>query len=238
MRLHRFFIDSQIREGIVKISDKDLTHQLKSVLRLGVGDRIVVFDGNLKEAEADIQSLTPRSVELKIEDIKENNKEFTNNTILYLAVLRRDNFELAAEKAVEAGVSKIIPLVTERTVKMNLKKDRLEKIMKEAAEQSGRGILPKLSETENFSEAINNFSDKQKNILFDSRGQDINKVLAENDKRVGVWIGPEGGFTENEIELAKGRGFKVVSLGNFTLRSETAAIVVSFLCSHKEVFKI
>ena len=123
---------------------------------------------------------------------------------------------------------------------MNFKKERLEKIIKEAAEQSGRGVIPVLNETLDFKKALEKESVKSANkndlnIIFDSTGKPLFKLSTcevNNLKklaRIGIFVGPEGGWTEKELALAKSKNFKIISLGKLTLRAETAAIIASYL---------
>jgi 16S rRNA (uracil1498-N3)-methyltransferase len=131
------------------------------------------------------------------------------------------------QKATECGVKKIVPLISARTVKTGLKKERLEKIIKEASEQSGRGMLPALMETMSFSEALEQAKDNEQNFFFDASGSSFaDQVL--NNNSVGIFVGPEGGWTSDEINLAKEKGCLLASLGQLILRGETAAIIASY----------
>jgi len=131
-------------------------------------------------------------------------------------------------------VREIIPIICQRTVKTGLKYDRLQKIIKEAAEQSGRGIVPIMGKTTNFKKAIADASENNLNILFASSGvkllmSDINSLTQQENARAGIFIGPEDGWSEEEINAAKEAGFKIVSFGKLILRAETAAIVGTYL---------
>ena len=145
---------------------------------------------------------------------------------MYLAILKKDNFELAVQKATECGVSNIIPVITERTIKTGLNTERLEKIVKEASEQSGRSIVPKILETMELKEALQHGTKNEEKVIFHLVKE--NYEPKKNVTTVSIFIGPEGGFTEKEINLAKESGYEVASLGDLTLRGETAAIVATY----------
>jgi len=135
-----------------------------------------------------------------------------------------------------------VPIISKRTVKLNLRQDRLKKIIKEAAEQSNRGVVPILHEPLDFKKALEHALNNDLNLLFDPAGlnlcpfgtspagREIRKLKAESLK-LGIWIGPEGGWDEEELQLAKEKGFKIVSLGKLFFRAETAAIIASYLVS-------
>ena len=229
MKIHRFIINKNIREGVLEIEDKDLVKQIKSVLRLKEGDKVLISDGNMNEALTKIIKIKGDVLEVEVEKIESNKNEPSANVSLFCAVLKRENFELVVQKATEVGVKEIFPIITSRTVKTGFKKDRLEKIIKEASEQSGRGIVPKLHEPIKFEEAFVK-AKGMTNLFFDLYGKKIeNKKY--NREVIGIWIGPEGGWEKEELELAKENGFEIVSLGGLTLRAETAAIVASYLFS-------
>ncbi|MDO8443182.1 MAG: RsmE family RNA methyltransferase [bacterium] len=235
MRLNRFFGNFDLKAETIKSSDEELINQLKNVLRLNNGDEIILCDGKLNEASCVIESIGRSEVVFKIVKVWQNKKEFSADIILYCSVLKRENFELVIQKAVELGVKEIVPIIAKRTIKLGLRADRAQKIIKEAAEQSGRGILPILRQEMPFADAVrsaesndlNLFCELDKKPISDS-GIDFSKY-----KKIGVFIGPEGGWDEEELQVvnnppSQGSGrasnFKVVGLSPFTLRAETAAI--------------
>jgi len=231
MKIHRFIGPFDLKKTSLTIIDQEIIGQISRVLRLAEGKQILLSDGNCNEALGEIANINKQNIEVKIRERFQNTSESSVNVILYCSILKRENFELVVQKATEVGVTKIIPLVTSRTVKFNLKKERLEKIIKEAAEQSGRGVVPELGKSQTFEEAIKNASQNALNIFFDSSGV---KHHAENYmlQSIGVWIGPEGGWSEKELEEAKNHNFPIASLGKLTLRAETAAIIAPYLIIH------
>ena len=231
MREDRFFISTKIEKGSLEISDKEIFHQLKNVLRKKVGDLIILFNDTGIEAEAEIKEFLKDKVKVEILKIERPNIEPKIFTSLFCSILKKSNFELVAQKATEIGVKEIVPILCQNTVKTRLNFERLRKIAKEAAEQSKRVTLPKIEEILTFKEAIEKAKNFDLKILFDISGTKFSSLKNKVEK-VAVFIGPEGGWDNSEIELAKKENFEILNLGKLNLRSETAAIAASFLLIH------
>lgn len=232
MRLHRFFIDQSWTEGPVQIANPDLCHQWSSVLRMKAGDRIIICDGCGAQSEAVIEALTKKSALLDAKAPQKIDAEPNRRITLACAVLKRENFEWVVQKATEAGVATIIPLLTERTVKTGLKQDRLLRIAREAAEQSGRGVIPDISEPVSFEEFLqkSNPSPSPSPRIFFHCGADGDlwvKDMSSANTATCI-IGPEGGWSDEEADLAKKHGCIIGSLGSLTLRAETAAVIATY----------
>jgi len=227
MKIHRFIGNFDFSKPTIVFRDGELLNQIKNVLRLSIYEQVILSSGDGQEVSATIESLNKDEVSFKIIEKKENLAESDNFVTLYCSILKRENFELIVQKATECGVKMIVPIISDRTIKTGLKIDRLEKIIKEASEQSGRGILPKLSETVSFSEALSLSKNNDINLFFDISGEKLTKENMNN--KVGIFIGPEGGWTEGEISLAKENECRIVTLGPLTLRGETAAIIATYL---------
>ena len=168
-----------------------------------------------------------KSAEIKIQCLKEIPKKNFSLTVAISPLRTPARWEWFIEKATELGVSRIQPLVCERTVKDHYKRDRLMKMMISAMKQSQRTLLPELSGNMLFTEFVE--SDLQGQLFVAHCEENEKMDLVEEMKpseNVCVLIGPEGDFTTKEIEFALKNGFKPVSLGDFRLRSETAGIVV------------
>ncbi len=231
MRLHRFIGNFDIAKSNLKIHDDELLNQIRNVLRLGSGQEVILADGKLSEAKAKISEMGKDFIVFEVLERWQNQNESERDVVLYCAILKRENFELVVQKATEAGIKEIVPVITERTVKLNIRQDRLEKIIKEAAEQSGRGIMPILHAALDLQQAIDN-GGKNMNLFLDSSGESFNdSQRLNNEGQIGVWIGPEGGWTEKELSLARESKFKIINLGKLTLRAETAAIIGTYLAT-------
>ena len=233
MKIHRFIVGFGIKIGDLRLTDTVLFNQLRNVLKLKVGEIVILGDGKMNEGSAEIISYGNDFIEFNIQEINSNNNESERKINLYCSILKKENFELVVQKATEIGVSEIIPLITSRTVKLEIRKERLEKIIKEAAEQSGRGVIPILYDPVSFNEAIQLIPKNNANIFFDSSGKLFeNWKLKIENSQTGVWVGPEGGWTLDEIEMSKSSGFEIISLGSTTLRAETAAIIGAYFIVH------
>lgn len=205
------------------MADPELCHQLTRVLRMNIGDEIFLFDGSGLEYQCNIEELTAEKVSGKIVRKENNDREPAKTVILYQAMPKKmELFEMVLQKGTEIGVKKFVPLITERTERHDLQKlDRLNRILKEAAEQSGRGIIPELGEPIHFEKAI---AGNGTRVVFDLSGEPFSKKIGDKS-HVHLFVGPEGGFSKLEIELARNSIAKIVSLGKLTLRTETAGIL-------------
>ncbi len=231
MRLHRFYINQQIGKEI-RIDDKELLHQWQKVFRLKASDRVVVFNGGDSEYEGYFKLLAKNDAVLVID--KETKVENPIKTELHLfqSIIKKDNFELIVEKCTEIGVAAFHPLISERSEKKDLNIERLNKIATEAAEQSGKTKLPEIFNPESLAKAIENFDGEL--FVLDFGGEPLLSSLRGAERRgnpgkIGILIGPEGGWSDNEILWFEEKGINSVSFGEQTLRAETAAIVVSAL---------
>ncbi len=231
MKIHRFYISGDLHTGAMHITEAEFHNQVKNVLRLTAGEPIILFNGTGEEATGTIADVEAHGITVQIAQVSQGKDEPKRNIILYLAVLKNEHFELAAQKAVECGVTEIVPVITARTVKLALKPERVVKILKEAAEQSGRSVIPRLGHVITFEEAMHQARKNSKNIFCDASGTGMHELILKGTK-IGVWIGPEGGFTPEEVGAAQKAGFMIASLGSLILRAETAAIVGVYLAAH------
>ncbi len=222
MRLHRFFIKERVVADKFCISDERLVHQWRNVFRYNVGSEVVLFDGSGGEFDAVIERMTNREADVSIISKRKGvvpEREIT----LYQSLIKKDNMEWVAEKATELGVSKIVPVVSERSEKKDLNIERLEKIIIEASEQCGRADVPEMGSIEQLASSLEGLEGEF--VVFDSSGVSFDPSLFSTDyKLLSIFIGPEGGWSPKEIEEFKNAGAKVYSLGKLTLRAETAVI--------------
>ncbi len=225
MRLHRFFVEEDLGRETVSIFDEKLLHQLRDVFRLGTGDRVIFFNQPTSEADGfdylyEVDFISKKEASFRFIS-KSKNFIPKQKVTLLMSVIKKENFELVVEKAVELGVSEIVPIVTERTLVKNLNTERLRKIIVEASEQCGRGDVPMLSETIDLETALQNFSDI---IAFDISGGSL-EASSSKLSTPSFLIGPEGGWSESELALIREKNILIAKLGDTTLRAETAAIV-------------
>lgn len=246
MKLHRFIGDYDFSQkparnadstatagGEVEIVDPKIIKQIKAVLRLKKGELIILSDGRGNNAEVALASFFSNKITGIVNKVDKKEKA-KRKVSLCLAILKKENFETAVQKAVEAGVSEIIPIITERTIKTGLNTERLKKIILEASEQSGRSFVPTLSPTLNFKDALIAGKDKEEKVIFDPNGiiytpsKNSGPSANKETQNISIFIGPEGGFTDKEISFAKSYKYTVFSLGTLTLRAETAAVIATY----------
>jgi 16S rRNA (uracil1498-N3)-methyltransferase len=232
MKIHRFIGKFDLSQKEITLKDPENTRQVRDVLKLKTGEQMILCDGAGLEALVKIVDISKKEIICVVENI-EKHKDTERSVHLYLAILKKENFELAVQKAVECGATSITPIITERTIKTGLNTERLEKIIKEASEQSGRNFLPHLSPTLNFKDAIKQENSDTEKIIFHTSQNEAENETQIKAKNINLFIGPEGGFTDAEVSLAKESGARVSSLGPLTLRAETAAIVATFTAVNK-----
>jgi len=229
MVLHRFFIEPAIISGDkITITDRGLIHQMKDVLRFGYGDKIIFLDNSGFEFLSQIENISKNSVVCNILERRKNLNEPEVKIRLYQSVIKKDSMELVVQKGVEVGIFDFMPIIATRSEKKDLNLDRLNKIIREAAEQSGRGILPKLHPPIPFEEAIHSL--KKGTIIFFDKDADNLSYFFESlhgQKDLNVFIGPEGGWSPEEMEIARETGATIASLGLLTLKSETVGVIAA-----------
>lgn len=223
MKLHRFIGDFDFTGEELTVTDREIAHQIKDVLRIEKEERLVLVSESGQEVLAEIQDFIDGLPLVRIIERLESSNQVICRVSLYCAILKRENFELVVQKATELGVTEIIPVITERTIKLGLKMDRLRKIAKEASEQSGRSLVPIIFEPQTFKVALADSQRHEAMIMLDPEG--ASRISSLPVSSVGVFVGPEGGWTEAELTLAKESGLNVMNLGTIILRGETAAMI-------------
>jgi 16S rRNA (uracil1498-N3)-methyltransferase len=215
----------------------DETRHLKEVLRLRPGDDVQVFDGSGREFLCVIETVDKKSARLKV--IKESVPAAAESPLdltLAVAVTKGEKFDLVVQKAVELGVSKLIPLFTKRCdVKPGGSEKRIErwrKIALEACKQSGRAKLMTTDHPIEYSKFLDQLETKDTGILFSERGGAHFETIV-SARSITVFVGPEGGWDDAELDQAKKRGIQIITLGGRILRAETAAIVCAALLQHR-----
>lgn len=229
MKIHRFIGAFSFEKDQVTLTDPALVHQMGRVLRLQVGESVILCDGQGTDAQGVIESMDRKTVIVHIQERRANASEPTRHVTLYLAILKREHLELAVQKATEVGVCEIIPLITARTIKQNANMERLQTIAREAAEQSGRGRVPVVHEPMSFEQACKQRSKNEASFFFDLNAPILDTRYAIPDTPTCLFIGPEGGWTPEERKQAESEGLTIVGLGPRTLRGETAATIATYL---------
>ena len=234
--MRRFYAPKEnFSDGRIYIA-ADETRHLRDVLRLQTGDKIAVFDGEGNEFLAKIETIKKSGVELKIiQTLAPSSAESPLHLTLAAAMLKGEKFDLVVQKAVEIGVTRLVPLHTARC-DVNIKGadkrvDRWRKIVIDAAKQSGRARLMSIDVPVEFAEFVHSETSDEI-IVFTERGGESFLKLNEVNKITAV-IGPEGGWDDSEIELVKTSGVKLITLGGRILRAETAAISIAAILQHR-----
>ncbi|MCB8967427.1 MAG: 16S rRNA (uracil(1498)-N(3))-methyltransferase [Ardenticatenaceae bacterium] len=231
--MHRFFVDPQFISDTAVSFPPEQAHQLRTVLRMNVGDAVVVLDNDGQAYDVTLTHIEKRQVLGEITARYAAGGEPGTHITLYMALLKRDNFEWVLQKGTEIGVTRFVPLLTARTVvaaKTN-KQERWQRILTEAAEQCRRGRIPELTAPQPLSTAAAAHGADIALIPWEEATQiTLAAALAAQPVRsVALFIGPEGGFAESEVENGRLQGLIPVTLGPRILRAETAAIVAATL---------
>jgi len=224
---HRF-LASSISSDTVTFSAEQ-SHQMRHVLRLRPGDRVRVFDG-----------ATPRDLLVQLTGeggvvIGEcpQRAEPRTRLIVYPALLRREKFEPVLQKLTELGATAIVPLLTVHSLIREPpdghRMDRWRAIVREATEQCGRGCLPVLRQAVNFDSAVRQADGTVVMVYEGEHDVDVRQALADRPQTLSLLVGPEGGFSQDEVDAARHAGARVVTLGPRILRAETAALVAAAL---------
>lgn len=231
--MHRFFVPLEWIEGDGVTVRGSQAHQIAHVLRLKPGDRFTVLDNTGFEWEAVLLDAGSDRVRGRIEGRRRCDSEPGLSVSLYQALLKGDRIETVLQKGTELGVSEFILFESTRCVARAPRPMRLERwraIVTEAAEQSRRGRVPPLHGVMRFDEACRGISGAAIMPWEGERRQGLREALqalrSSAGGKVAVFIGPEGGFADAEVELARRRGILPVSLGKRILRAETAGIAV------------
>lgn len=236
--MYQFFVEpSQIQGTRVIITGNDVNH-IKNVLRMQPGEEIAVSNGeDGKEYRCGIEELNEEEIVCTLRFIKEDGVELPSKIYLFQGLPKADKMELIVQKAVELGVYEIIPMSTKRAVvKLDEKKAkskiaRWQTISEAAAKQSKRRIVPQIHAVMTFKEAVVYAKDmKVKMIPYElAEGIEKTRELIDSLKPgedIAIFIGPEGGFEENEIQSALENGIEPITLGKRILRTETAGFTV------------
>lgn len=230
MRLHRFYIspDIELKQDFW-LHDEPIVHQWRHVLRVSPGQEVVLFDGRNHDRLYKITEINEREAHLQhITDFKP--KVPAKEVFLLWAMLKKDKNEWILQKCTELGVSHFVPLLADRSEKTGFNMERAKKIVIEAAEQCGRSDIPAVREPMTVETAVKDYKELAHLLVCEKSDEpDSHFPLSslQSQKAVGVLVGPEGGWSDAEKELFKSGGVQHLNLHDFTLRAETACVVVA-----------
>ena len=244
--MRKFFIESsQINNNQIEIVGEDVNH-IKNVLRLEIGEKIKICDKKTSTNYiSEICEITNKYIKCNILEIAENKAEGNVELHIFQGLPKADKMELIIQKGTELGVNEFIPVAFKRSIvkisgKDELKKiDRWNKIAEVAAKQSGRDIVPKVTNIENIKNVCNEIKNYDIVLLayeLEENNYVKNELLQLKNKKekykIAVIIGPEGGIAQ-EVEVMKSNGAKVISLGKRILRTETVALQISSIIMYE-----
>ncbi|MGI6326024.1 MAG: 16S rRNA (uracil(1498)-N(3))-methyltransferase [Saccharofermentanales bacterium] len=235
----RFFLEDPIDPSLDRLVLRgDSYHHIRDVLRLRVGDRVTVCDGALNDMICLIDHFLPDGLVLAVNERRINQREPSYHVTLYQGLAKGNKMDSIIQKAVELGVSRIVPTACRHSVvrlenrDLNKKQIRWQRIAAEAAKQCGRGRIPEVRLPVSFAEAVREaaladialipWENEQKNDLRTA----MEKNTPKSDPQISILIGPEGGFAADEISAALTLGIQPVTLGRRILRTETAGPAV------------
>ncbi len=232
MSLHRFFLEQHVDKEIIMVKDRPMVHRMKSVLRLRKGDFVSFFnaypEGLGFDFLAELKNIEGASAVFMVREKKENIREPNKKLILFQSLIKKEKFELVLQQGTEVGISEFVPVISARSEKKSLQTIRCEKILREAAEQSGRAAIPRLHKVVFFEEAIKLAKSFSPRTYFAYENEKDNMIRGAGDRSFNFFIGPEGGWEAKELMAAGHANFEIISLGKLILRAETAAIAGSF----------
>lgn len=244
--MYRFFVEQeQISEKNIVITGQD-AHHIRHVLRMRVGEEILISDGEKMEYRCSIAKLSETDVIVDILSSGESGMELPSKIYLFQCLPKSDKMELIIQKAVELGVYQIIPVASSRcVVKLDPKKEgskikRWQGISESAAKQSKRMLIPEVRSVMKYKEALEYAQQMDVRLIpyENAKGMDGTRELLEGihpGQSVAVFVGPEGGFDESEVQMAREAGVFPITLGKRILRTETAGFtVLSILMYHLE----
>ena len=229
----RFYVPQpRIEKGMLKVEGEEVKH-IRKVLRLRAGDEVAVFDGLGKEFEGTIVEEGLSSVVIRVQNVLSSKRDSPVEVALAQSLLKGEKMDYLIQKATELGVKDVIPFLSSRSVPLldklgKLKRHhRWERIAIAASKQCGRGVIPKIESLQDYSDMLRTASPNTlRLILWEREGTKLKEILesTKERKKVFIVIGPEGGFSQEEVEEGKRAGFIPVTLGRRILRAETASL--------------
>ena len=236
--MHQFFVEPhQIQGNRIVIEGNDVNH-IKNVLRMKQGEELAVSNGqDGKEYRCGILEFAEDQVVCELRFVKEDGVELSSQVYLFQGLPKADKMEMIIQKCVELGVYAVIPVATKRcVVKLDDKKakskiSRWQGIAEAAAKQSKRRIVPEIMDVMSFKQAIQYVKGFDVKVIPYELAEDMEKTKSiigalKPGQKIAVFIGPEGGFDESEIQEALDNGTEPITLGKRILRTETAGLTI------------
>ena len=242
--MHRFFISPAKISGDAVTFPPDLSRQISRVLRMSPGDEVIALDDTGQEFVVELSAVSDTRAEGRIIARRRGLGEPAVRLTLCLALVRPERFELALQKCVELGASRFVPVITRRTTRRHAnisdnRRERWRRIIREAAEQSGRSRLPTLDDPQTLENALNSAARPALMAWEDERQLSLRAALEHLRIQAGwsgemsLFIGPEGGYDPKEVEAARELDLPTIGLGRRLLRSETAAMALTTAIMHE-----
>jgi 16S rRNA (uracil1498-N3)-methyltransferase len=229
----RFYVPQpRLEKGMLKVEGEEVKH-IRKVLRLTEGDEITVFDGLGKEFEGTIVEEGLSSVVIRVKSVYPSKRDSPLEVTLAQSLLKGEKMDYLIQKATELGVKEIMPFLSSRSVPLLEKSKKLkrhhrwERIAIEASKQCGRGVVPMIEFLQDYSEMLQKASPNALRLILSEReGIKLKETLERSKEKKEIFfvIGPEGGFSQGEVDEAKRAGFIPVTLGKRILRAETASL--------------
>ena len=232
----RFFIDGTA-DGRAYIAGADALHIAKA-LRMRPGEALTLCDGKGTDFDGVLETVTDRQVTVRISASRPSQAEPTLAVTLYQGLPKGDKMDWIIQKAVELGVTAVVPVATRRSVarlegKADKKQERWQRIAAEAAGQCGRGMLPSVERPLSWSQALSRLSGEPALVFYEGGGRPLRELVTPSTRRLSVFVGPEGGFDPEEIDAIRRQGGGVATLGPRILRCETAPLAALTLLMHR-----
>lgn len=235
--MYRFYIEPSQKQGdTIEITGDDVNH-IKNVLRMKNGEQFVLCDGAGTDYLCELAGSRERNLVAAVLEERKSDTELPVRLVLFQGLPKKDKMELIIQKAVELGAAEIVPVVTKRTIvktdggKEEKKLTRWQAIAESAAKQSGRGVIPEVRPVHTWKEALASMADFDYNVILYENAEGMKPTAdclkqAGKKSSIGIFVGPEGGFTEEEVAQTVEHGADCLSLGKRILRTETAGLAM------------
>lgn len=226
----RFFVNNPLAVGEIAVIDGADARHIAGALRMSIGETLTLCDGAGTDYACTLTAVGKDTVSASVDAAAPTVSEPTLAVTLYMGMPKGDKLELIIQKAVELGVTAIVPVITARSIVRISGKDaekkqvRLQRIAAEAAGQSGRGIIPTVEAPIGWKTALSRLTEENTLLCYEGGGAPIGTQVTPADTAVSLVVGPEGGFDPAEVDAVKAAGGRIATLGPRILRCETAPL--------------